>query len=324
MDELDLIERFRADVPEAGLDTRAGARASLMDAMSQRRIERMRLPRRIPRRAWAGAAALVGAALVVALAAPMLLPGGRETSAAAEALRSAALVAARQPSATVEPGQYVYTKTKAMWRSITCDGPEVCTTEFEDVVREIWIARDGSGRINETRGGEHWDQTFDPGGLYFEDLSNLPTEVEALRSWIEERAALADPPTDYEMFIVIGDLLRETYASPELRAALYEVAATLPRVELLGQVADEEGRPGIGVGYTYLGIRQELIFDPKTSGVLGERQVQVDPPVNDASPPPGVGVNQDGVDDPGTLLGWAVYLESGIVDSVDEPSRPSM
>jgi len=46
--------------------------------------------------------------------------------------------------------------------------------------------------------------------------------------------------------------------------------------------------------------------------------VQVDPAVDTASPSPGVGINADGVDDPGTVLGWAVYLESGIVGSTSE------
>jgi len=311
MDEMKLIERFRADVPPADAQAGATARTALMEAMSPRQSGRRRTVRR--RRTWAMASGAVGVALVVALAAPALLPGGHETSAAAKTLRKAAVVAAKQPRQAIEPGQYVYTRTGAAWES--CDG-EGCV--LEDVVRETWIGPDGSGRINETRGGTHWDETFPAGGLHFEDLSKLPTDVDALRSYIEERASKADPPTDYEMFVVIGDLLRETYASPELRAALYEIAATLPRVELLGETTDEAGRPGIGVGYTYLGVRHELIFDPDTSAILGEREVQVDPPVVEASPGPGVGVNRDGVDDPGTLLGWAVNLRSGIVDSVNE------
>ena len=40
------------------------------------------------------------------------------------------------------------------------------------------------------------------------------------------------PPTDYERFTIVGDLLRETVAAPKVRAALYRVAAGLNGVEL--------------------------------------------------------------------------------------------
>lgn len=311
-----MIERFRANAPDPDTGAAVAARARLMEVLVPRAARRA--PRR--RRSVRPVAALgtVAAALAIALAVPALLPGTNEPSAAAETLRRAALVAADQPWTPVASGRYVYTETRAMWQTVTVVGPGDSSVEFENVEREIWINPDGSGRIREVRDGEASDETFGRGELHFEDLSAVSTDLAALRAFIEERAGQADPPTDYEMFVVIGDLLRETHASPELRAALYEVAATLPRVELLGELTDEAGRPGVGVGYTHLGIRHELIFDPDTSAILGERQVQVDPPVADASPPPNVGVNADGVDDPGTLLGWAVYLRSGVVDSVDE------
>ena len=190
-----------------------------------------------------------------------------------------------------------------------------CT--LERFTREIWIAPDGSGRIRE-EGDRMGDDVFGPGGLYFENLSALPTDIDALRSYIEERARRSDKPVDAEMFTIVADLLRETQATPELRAALYQVAATLPRTELIGETSDELGRLGIGVGYTYMGVRHELIFDPDTSAILGERQVQVDPPVNNASPLPDVGVNADGVSDPGTVLGWSSVVASGVVDSTQE------
>lgn len=330
MDELDLLGRFRVEAPEDDADARSAARAALLQTIS-RAGEARRVRRRVVRRRWAVAAGATVAAVVVAIAAPALIPGGREASAAAETLRRAARAAAVQPHVPVGPGEFVYTQTRAMWQGTYCgvaeagsgsswsatDGTE-CETRFEDVDREIWIGPDGAGRIAQTRAGERWDETFGPGELWFEDLAGLPTDVDQLRAVIEERASQSDNPLGYEIFVVVGDLLRETNPSPELRAALYEVAATIPGIELLGEVTDESGRPGVGVAMSAFGVRHELIFDPATSAILGERDVQVDPPVTDASPAPGVGVNADGVDDPGTVIGWSVVLASGVVDSVRE------
>ena len=80
--------------------------------------------------------------------------------------------------------------------------------------------------------GQRTDETFKAGELHYLDLSNLPTDQSELRTLIEERRVEGGPSGDWETFAIIGDLLRETYASPELRSALYQVAANLPGVEL--------------------------------------------------------------------------------------------
>ncbi len=243
--------------------------------------------------------AIVAAAAVLA---PTVLPGGHRTSAAAATLHRLAAVAARQPDVSVGPGQYVYSRYKGRYQ--TCDG-DTGACVWEDVDRETWVAPEGSGRIRETRGSMTWSEEFVPGELNADDLSKVPTDRDALRAFIEERASKADQPLDYEMFVVVGDLLRESFSSPvvfespELRSALFDVAASLPGVELLGNTTDEIGRPGVGVGYTHRGVRYELIFDPATSAFLGERDVQAD----------------GGTTVPGS---WASYLESGIVDGTNE------
>jgi hypothetical protein len=333
MDELELITRFRADTPEPDADSVARAHAVLLNAMEQtsRRVDRN--PHGSRRRRWSRVAVVVVGAVVMAVAVPVLLPDGSgRNQAAAAALREAAVVARHQPVLQVGEGQFVYTRSENAYQGCIVgvdppptaigpgDGDMSCT--LERFTREIWIAPDGSGRLRE-QGDRTGDEAFGPGGLSFEDLSTLPTGADALRDYVERRAEGSDKPVDVQMFTIVADLLRETHATPELRAALYEVAATLPGTELIGETSDELGRPGIGVGYTYLGVRHELIFDPATSAILGERQVQVDPPVSDASPAPEVGVNADGVSDPGTVLGWSSVTASGVVDSTEERVRSS-
>jgi hypothetical protein len=238
-------------------------------------------------------------ALVVGIVAPALLPGGHEPSAAADTLRQLSEVAAKQPAVTVGPDQYVYSKIQARWE--TCEGND-CV--LQDCVQELWIAPDGSGRMAGSRGSNSYSEVVGPGELDAESLTKAPTDVDALRSFIRERASKADQPLDYEMFIVVGDLLRESfsspvlYESPELRSALFEVASTLPGVELIGDSTDGIGRPGIAVGYTEGGIRHELVFDPDTSAILGDRDVSV----------------RSGETVPGS---WAAYVESRVVSSTN-------
>ena len=78
------------------------------------------------------------------------------------------------------------------------------------------------------------------------------------------------PPGPAEDFVQVGDLLRETDASPALRAAIYQVAAKIPGVVALGTVTDHAGRSGIGLAYDDHGVQSALIFDPATSALLGE------------------------------------------------------
>ncbi|HET6998642.1 MAG TPA: CU044_5270 family protein [Solirubrobacterales bacterium] len=201
------------------------------------------------------------------------------------------------------------------------------------VVRETWVSFDGSrmGRAREVSGEarfvsedqrRHWVAAGEPplpeaghvedmtlsGSGEFVDASGLPTDPVSLRELIEARKipGLSGPPGEAETFVLIGDMLRGTYLPAEIRAALYEVTAELPGVELLGKVEDPVGRPGMGVAFTdeKRGTRQELIFDPETSVLLGERVSLVRSGVYGFEAPPG------------TPIGYTAYLESKVVDSV--------
>ncbi len=97
----------------------------------------------------------------------------------------------------------------------------------------------------------------------------------------------------------------ESFAPPKLRAALYRVASELPGVQLLGAVSDPIGRMGVGVAYTdqARGVRLELIFDPTTSALLGERDVVTSP-------------RRSGIAAPsGTVFGYTAHVASRVVGS---------
>jgi hypothetical protein len=203
--------------------------------------------------------------------------------------------------------------------------------------REIWIAPDGSGRIRESAGRPRFlsdaqraawvaagspqlpplaratNETFAASELHYFRSAHLPTDPKALRGLIEARKipGIHEPPGEADTFEAIGEMLRETDLRPALRAAIYEVAAELPGVELLGEVRDPAGRRGVGVAFTdrRRGNRHELIFDPANSALLGEREVVV-------------GGWSKGLQVPaGTVVGYASYLEARVVDSTATPTR---
>jgi hypothetical protein len=175
--------------------------------------------------------------------------------------------------------------------------------------RAGWVAA-GSPSLSEA--GQVDDTTLSGGDTL--DGSDLPTDPAALRRLLEARKipGVQGPPGEAETFVLIGDMLRETYLPPVVRAAIYRLTAELSGVELLGEVRDPVGRPGTGVAFSdrHRGIRHELIFDPETSVLLGERESTL-----------GLGVF--GFDAPaGTPIGYAAYLESKVVDSVGEGAPP--
>lgn len=271
----------------------------------------------------AGVAAALTVAIVLA-GLPLLDRSGSSADAAA-LLNDLAAVAASQPGAPAFTQGYRYTREQNMYI--------YATGGFQFLVpktRETWIGADGSGRIKETAGdrvflserdraawiaagspslGREIDQDFGPGELFAEDFSALPPDVAGLRAEVRRRAEETDVPVDVEMFIVVGDLLRQQVAPPEIRAALYRVAAGIPGVELIGEVRDRTGRPGVAVAKTtdYWGARERLvlIFDPKTSALLAEERVLLSKTDwSDAEPP--------------VVVSYAVYLNSEVVDRLPD------
>jgi len=88
------------------------------------------------------------------------------------------------------------------------------------------------------------------------------------------------------------------------------VAARIPGVELVGPVSDRAGRAGIAVAMRDEAnrIRHMLIFDPETSALLGEEEIVLEGNVLDYPE--------------GTVIGYATYLESAVVDEIKKRPQP--
>lgn len=294
------------------------------------------------------AALAAAAALLVALPTLIFDGGGKVQPALGQVLRTAAAVAATQPAEPRPgPGQYFYTRSREAYLSSVgfnprcethpCDRehPWEATREWSALaprIRQTWIAANGAGRARvvsvkpefltagqrrawKAAGSPHLGsggvEDFALSGQPFLDTSDLPTQPKALRRLIEARKIpLVDgSPGEAETFTLIGDMLRDTYVPPAFRAALYRVVAELPKVELLGEVKDPIDRMGIGVAFTKGSVTHELIFDPATSALLGEREVAARR-IPDLQVPAG------------TETGSVTYLESKVVDSLGKGAPP--
>jgi RNA polymerase sigma-70 factor (ECF subfamily) len=254
--------------------------------------------------------------IVVSIFALSNSPVGPPTAAAAALNRLAHLIAAQ--ALTPQPGQYLYVDSTNDYSSFGGD----CQT-FAIRRRQIWIGADGSGLIRETTGPQQFTSAADRaacagdnpnpspnGGTSNDwfaprclslgpvngDWSSLSTDPQKLLQ--QMRQIDGGPTTPAEDFVHVGDFLRETDAPPAVRAALYQAAALIPGIELLGTVHDHDGRAGLGIAYTSNGAKSELIFDPNTGELLAE----------DSTGPGGA---------------WAVYQPEQVVDHLpDTPPVP--
>jgi hypothetical protein len=146
--------------------------------------------------------------------------------------------------------------------------------------RESWLGHHASGVLRDSRVGPGVIPlgraifNFGTRGSTWDQLYALPTDPTALNTALSNdvKGYGPDPnPTGGvsardELFVEIGDLLRESPASPALRKALYDVAAGIPGVRLVGHMKDSVGRTGVGVELK----GETLLINPATGQLLAE------------------------------------------------------
>lgn len=331
MNEIELLQRLRAGLPAARPENRAAARVALMASVERsQRSARSSAP--LWRRSWLRLAAAASLAILL-IAVPVAIFGGsgKVQPAVAQILRKTAEVAATRKPLYPSRGQYLYTRSKSAYLSsvgkwsVLVPGENETWVSFDDALRGRTRTVSGKPRFVSAAQRAGWVAAGSPrlsppgrvedsavsGSSVLPDpveASGLPTEPATLRKMIEAREirGLEGPPGEAETFTLIGDMLRQAYLPAALRATIYRLTAELPGVELLGEVEDPAGRAGIGIAFTdpRRGTRHELIFDPATSALLGERE--------SIARAGAYGFKAS----PGTVVGYAAYLESKVVDSV--------
>ena len=323
MPELELVQKVAPSVAAPRREAREAAREALLA-----RIGSAAHPHRRWSRAAIPSGGIAAVAAAIALVALPALQGDEAASAASIALRRAAAVATSQPAPpALRRGEFAYTRSVNAYLSTIVAGQEA--PPFATLVphtRETWLAPDGTGWLVQSSGKptflsardrQRWIGAGRPAvgrddmdvRLANSDGPNVPMVSLSLPSDPDALFDRLDGEAEGEheqMFTLIGDALRETSTTPAQRAALYEVAARLRGVELVGPVRDRSGRRGVAVAMRdeENRIRHTLIFDPDNSALLGEEQTAL-------------AGNAWGYR-PGTVIGWSTYLETAVVDHIKQ------
>jgi RNA polymerase sigma-70 factor (ECF subfamily) len=137
--------------------------------------------------------------------------------------------------------------------------------------------------VVEERGADYQERLRAPGGGFYSyenahspaRLGALPRDPYRLLNHIYKVTLGQGPSPDGEALVWIADTMRFGAVPADLRAALYNAAAMIPGVEITEEQANLNGATGIAIGRTEgaNGIRQDLILDPATGQLIGERQV---------------------------------------------------
>lgn len=331
MDELDLVTLARPAVEEPSEAVTREARQTVMEIASKTggEIPTSHLQPRLL--SWPRWTVPASAALVLALVGLLVFVPSGAPSAAAEVLLAAADQAEtlEPPVTTTLPGDGTatdgpgirYLKTENASRVVVSGDNGENYSAMVHTTRETWAAPDGSGRISEVVLGveflsehdrEGWEEVagdlelsvndeFGPGFFDYVDYDHLPTDPDALEAVLAEIPQGDTWPYEVRIFWSVQDLLRDRGTPPELRAALYRVAAGIEGIELMGEVTDRAGRTGTGVALEYEGSgltnREWIIFDPETTELLGEERILLTATPEYRADPP-------------ITVWWSVYLDS--------------
>jgi hypothetical protein len=178
------------------------------------------------------------------------------------------------------PGETFYEKY------VVVIGEEPGIEEGGRVDVETWWATDGSGRLERDTTtpayGVRPSGTWGPGefpGL--EDISGLSTDPNELAVQLGVRSAPggASPQPDVTpepgqtaesggLWRAVTALMEMPNAEPALRAALFEVAADIPGVEVIRDAQDPVGRDALMLRISSEGADKQLFFDPQTHQLM--------------------------------------------------------
>lgn len=264
-------------------------------------------PRRTGRRIGFTALSVVGvtAALVITSVIAPIGAGGGATAEAAEFLASAAAATIETSDPVVEPGQYLRIATNATYMASTGEAgyneswlaPSTGVLYIPADRSEEWVWERHPVRptvfFGDTRERAllHYQQTLgDPdldavlrakGGAFYDSpprdygMDEMPRDPSSLRDHFYDHFVGGSASIDEDVWVRMTDLLRTGEVPADLRAALYKAIALIPGVQLIDDHAALDGRTGVALGRVEptRGTRPEIIIDPRTGLLIGERTV---------------------------------------------------
>jgi hypothetical protein len=240
--------------------------------------------------------------------------GGADPAAAA-VLREASALAIATSDPVLKPGQYLRVDTTAVYSGAAAAEPDNRQIGFLTItedqlyipadLNDDWVWMRGMSKPYQSFGAEseaamqaEWEQRLAkrgnpdyqenvraPGGAFYGGagpdlvmLDALPRDPYQLLNNIYRTNLGQSPSPDGSAFEWIRRTLRSGGVPADLRGALYEAAAMIPGVTVTEGAATLNGRTGIAIGRNEPGSawRVDLIIDPKTGELIGERDVVVE------------------------------------------------
>jgi len=176
----------------------------------------------------------------------------------------AARAAAQPPPPGSGPYSYVRTRGWSVATARMTDG-RLLDARTEETDRELWLAADGSGRIEETRGGQRsrTSRVYGPGELSAEPSpdATAPGEPEVTM-----------PGSAIESVRQLQSVWLTQAVRPELQARLLHHLAAHPGLNV-EEVTDRAGRAGIAVSAEEAVGRTVLVLDTDTGMLLAAEEV---------------------------------------------------
>lgn len=288
MNELTLLRTLREDVAEPSPDQLDAAFATLNRAMRGAEPRR----RRAPRARWVLAAA--GGAVALTLVGGNFVMAA-ESAHAASLLRATAANAITFVDPVPGPGEYLLSHTHADWGMGTHDAEGKVTFERNEQTIDVYMPADAGadwvlyrdwGKLDDMVTGRKEGEPViraKNGGFYdghpwlTENLADIPGGGGAeVLAYFDGQYVGGSASRDEDNFVRITDILRSGLVPADLRAGMFEALALIPGVTSTEDVANLDGKKGVAIGRTEMlrgGERAEIIIEPATGLVIGERQL---------------------------------------------------
>jgi hypothetical protein len=312
MDSLTLLRGLSGTVNDPDEAVLARGRAALFERI-QHETDAPPLPKRravLPRRLLLAA---VGAGTVATVLVGVNVLGagsGGASSAAAAVLQEAATRAIQTSDPVLAPGQFLMVTTSAV-SLVSSDSAASYLVLHRD---RLYIPADTADEWVWDRPAAELYETFSPeseqaaaadfarssaegrdegellratGGRFYgsdqlsqmTEFTTLPRDPDKLLERIYALIGSTGPSREGEALVFIADALRGGTVPAELRAALFEAAAKIPGVTITDKQVTFEGATGVAIGRveSTTGTRQEILIDPDTGQLIGERTVLLEP-----------------------------------------------
>ena len=296
MNELSTLQTLRSEVPEPTSDQLEPAFAALIAAMDKPAAAKP-VRRRFVKTRWA-LAATATVAVAILVAGNIHLTA--QSANAASTLEDLAGVAITYSDPTPASGEYLLVTTHANWPGYQMDPNGETTRTFTEQLIQVyqpadstdeWILvrdwgemappRDQNNQIITEDGHVEtihaYEGAFYGGPWLSHDVEEIPVGSGAdVLAYFDSQYAGGSASRDEDNFERISALLRSGLVPADVRARLFEALALIPGVTATQGVENLDGVEEIAIGrieWLRGGERAEIIIDPTTGLVIGDRAV---------------------------------------------------